>query len=50
VGVIELQSEEIFRGACLPELEVGGRCELMTTGDLEPVLVEIALAAVAVDE
>ena len=53
VGVIELQPEEVLRGARLPqqaELEVRGGLELMTAGDVEPVLVKIALAAVEVDE
>jgi len=53
VGIVELQPEEVLRGARLPEqaeLEVGGGRELMTAGDVEPVLVEIALAAVEVDE
>ena len=53
MGVIELQPEEISRRARLPqqaELEVGGRCELMAPAEIKPVLVEIAIAAVEVDE
>jgi len=53
MGIVELQPEEVSRGARLPqqaELEVRGRRELMTAGDVEPVLVEIALTAVEVDE
>ena len=53
MGIVELQPEEISRGARLPkqaELEVGGGRELMTTGDVEPVLVEIAIAVVEIDE
>ena len=53
MGVVELQPEEVLRRARLPqqaELEVRGGRELMTAGDVKPVLVEIALAAVEVDE
>ena len=53
MGVVELQPEEISRRARLPqqaELEVRGRRELMTAAEIKPVLVEIAFAAVEVDE
>jgi hypothetical protein len=53
MGIVELQPEEISRRARLPqqaELEVRGRCELMTAAEIKPVLVEIAFAAVEVNE
>ena len=53
MGIVELQPEEISRRARLPqqaELEVRGRRELMTAAEIKPVLVEIAFAAVEVDE
>ena len=53
MGVIELEPEEILRRACLPqqaELQVRAGRELMAAGDVQPVLVEIAIAVVGVDE
>ncbi len=53
MGIVELQPEEISRRARLPQqakLEVTGRRELMAAGEIKPVLVEIAFAAVEVNE
>ena len=53
MGVIELEPEEILRRACLPqqaELQVRAGRELMAAGDVQPVLVEIAVTVVKVDK